>query len=69
MDKFLPKTPIYRDLVTLALIIVPLALAGVIWGIMGDFSEERPPVTPVPTEVSTPVGSPSATPIGFVIVD
>lgn len=63
-DKFLPKSQGKRDLLLLAALIVPLAVAGVIWGIVGDWSEPREPVTPVP--VSTPA-TPQSTPVTFVI--
>lgn len=65
-NKFLPKTQGARDLLLLAVIVVPLALAGVIWGIVGDFTEPREPVTPTP--VVAPA-TPQSTPVTFVIVD
>lgn len=65
-SKFLPKTQGGRDILLLVVLIVPLAIAGVIWGILGDFSEPREPVTPTPIE--TPA-TPQSTPVTFVILD
>lgn len=65
-DKFLPKSQGARDLLLLALLVVPLSIAGVIWGILGDFSEPREPVTPTP--IATPA-TPQSTPVSFTIVD
>lgn len=65
-DKFLPKSQGSRDLLLLAALVIPLSIGGVIWGIVGDFSEPREPVTPAP--VATPA-TPSATPMNFTIVE
>ncbi len=65
-DKFLPKSQGARDILLLVVLIVPLAIAGVIWGILGDFSEPREPVTPTP--VIAPA-TPQSTPVSYVIVD
>lgn len=63
-DKFLPKSQGARDILLLVVLVVPLAIAGVIWGILGDFSEPREPVTPTPiTAPATPI----ATPESFVL--
>jgi hypothetical protein len=63
-DNLLPKDPGKRDLMILALIVVPLMVVGVIWGILGDFDDGSPAATPVPTpaivEGSTPAATPSA---------
>lgn len=60
-NKLKPKTQGARDLWLLVIMIVPLAIAGVIWGILGDFSEERPPLTPSPISTpATPQGTPAA---------
>lgn len=65
-DKLLPKSQGARDILLLVVLVVPLAIAGVIWGILGDFSEPREPVTPTPATVPA---TPQATPSGFVLVD
>lgn len=65
-DKILPKSQGARDILLLVVLVVPLAIAGVIWGIMGDFTEPREPVTPTP--IATPA-TPQSTPISFMIVD
>lgn len=65
-DKLLPKTQGGRDILLLIVLVVPLAIAGVIWGILGDFSEPREPVTPTP--VVAPA-TPQATPTSFFVVD
>ncbi len=66
-EKFLPKTQSGRDILLLIVLIVPLAIAGVIWGILGDFSSPRETLDPTPVELpSTPVASPTAL---FVITD
>ncbi len=67
LDKFLPKSQGARDILLLVVLIVPLAIAGVIWGILGDFSSPREPVTPTP--IVSPEASPESTPVTFVIVD
>ena len=63
-DNLLPKDPGKRDLVILALIVVPLMIVGVIWGILGNFDGGSPSATPVPTmpivQDSTPASTPSA---------
>lgn len=60
-DKLLPKSQGARDILLLVVLIVPLAIAGVIWGILGDFSEPREPVTPTPIVApATPQASPAA---------
>lgn len=66
IDRLKPKSQGSRDLWLLVIMIVPLAIAGVIWGIVGDFSEERPPVTPTPI---TAPSSPEATPSAFFTID
>lgn len=65
-EKFLPKTQGARDILLLVVLIVPLAIIGVIWGILGDFSQEREPLEPTPVILP---GTPEATPTTFVIVD
>lgn len=65
-DKFLPKSQGARDILLLVVLIVPLAIAGVIWGILGDFSSPREPVTPTP--IVTPA-TPQSTPVTFIISD
>lgn len=65
-DKFLPKSQGARDILLLVVLVVPLAIAGVIWGILGDFSEPREPITP--TQVTAPA-TPQATPTSFFIAD
>ena len=61
-DTLLPKDPGKRDLTILALIVVPLMVAGVIWGIIGDFDDAGSIATPVPTVSIQPAATPSATP-------
>lgn len=69
-DKFLPKDPGKRDLVILALIVVPLMAIGVIWGILGDFDGGSQSVaTPVATPPLIRDATPTASPAAFVIVD
>jgi hypothetical protein len=72
-ENFLPKDPGKRDLVILALIVVPLMVGGVIWGILGNFDDQSSEATPVATpplvQESTPEGSPEGTPAAFVIVE
>lgn len=65
-DKILPKSQGARDILLLVVLIVPLAIAGVIWGILGDFSEPREPITPTP--ITTPA-TPQSTPVSYVIID
>lgn len=65
-NTFLPKSQTGRDILLLVVLIVPLAIAGVVWGILGDFSEPRTPITPTP--IATPA-TPQATPQAFVITD
>lgn len=65
-DKFLPKSQGARDILLLVVLVVPLAIAGVIWGILGDFTEPREPITPTP--IATPA-TPQSTPVSYVIVD
>jgi hypothetical protein len=64
LDTLLPRDPGKRDLVILALIVVPLVIAGVIWGILVDFGEPESVATPVATpplvQESTPIGTPAA---------
>ncbi len=61
LENLLPRDPGKRDLVILALIIVPLVVAGVIWGILGDFGETESTATPVPAvQEATPSATPSA---------
>lgn len=73
LNNILPNDPGKRDLVILALIVVPLMVIGVIWGILGNFDDGSPPATPVPPpsvlEEMTPGASPTASPAAFVIVD
>lgn len=64
--KFLPKNQGTRDILLLVVLIVPLALAGVIWGILGDFSSPREPATPTP--IVAPA-TPQSTPVTFVFTD
>ena len=41
---------LYAEMLTiLALIVVPLMIAGVIWGIVGDFGEAESTTTPIPS--------------------
>ena len=65
-EKFLPKSQFSRDILLLVVLIVPLAIAGVIWGILGDFSEEREPLEPTPVVLP---GTPDATPSSLIIID
>lgn len=65
-EKFLPKSQIGRDIALLLVMIVPLTIAGVIWGMYGNFSEPREPLTPTP--IIAPA-TPAATPTTFMIVD
>lgn len=61
LESMLPRDPGKRDLVILALIIVPLVVAGVIWGILGNFGETESTATPVPAvQEATPPATPSA---------
>lgn len=61
MERFLPKSQISRDVLLLVVLIVPLIIAGVIWGIKGDFFEEVTPLTPTPITIpATPQASPVA---------
>lgn len=67
--KFLPKTQGGRDILLLIVLVVPLAIAGVIWGILGDFSEPREALDPTPVDLpTTPVATP-ATPAAFFIIE
>lgn len=66
LERFLPKSQGARDFLLLVVLVVPLSIAGIVWGILGDFSELREPVTPTP--VSTPA-TPQSTPVSFVIVE
>lgn len=66
LKRFLPKTQGGRDIGLLAILIVPLAVAGVIWGMFGDFTEPRQWATPPP--ISTPA-TPQSSPAVFVITD
>ena len=60
-NRFLPKTQSGRDILLLIVLIVPLAIAGVIWGILGDFSSPRESLDPTPVELpATPIASPAA---------
>ncbi len=65
LKRFLPKSQGARDILLLVVLVVPLSIAGVIWGILGDFSEPREPVTPTP--IATPAATPQSTPVSFVI--
>lgn len=65
-NKFLPKTQSGRDILLLIVLIVPLAIAGVIWGILGDFSTPREPLTPTPVEAPA---TPSASPAAFFTIE
>lgn len=65
--KFLPKTQSGRDILLLVVLVVPLAIAGVIWGILGDFSEPRDAILD-PTPVDLP-STPVATPTAFYIIN
>lgn len=61
MKQFLPKSQIGKDGLLLAVLIIPLIIAGVVWGILGDFFEEVEPVTPTPVTIpATPEASPAA---------
>lgn len=66
LDKFLPKSQGKRDLLLLVVLVVPLAIAGVIWGMLGDFSETREPITPTP--IATPA-TPQSTPVSFFVIE
>jgi hypothetical protein len=72
-DNLLPKDPKKRDMTILALIVIPLMVAGVIWGILGDFDTSESVATPVPspsvTVESTPPASGATTPAAFIIAD
>lgn len=68
-DKFLPKSQSARDILLLVVLIVPLAIAGVIWGILGDFSEPREELEPTPVVLpGTPEGTPNATPTAIYVI-
>lgn len=65
-NKYLPKSQSMRDILLLVVLIVPLAIAGVIWGILGDFSTPRETLDPTPVDLpATPVASPAT----FFIID
>lgn len=66
MDKILPKSQGKRDILLLVVLIVPLAIAGVIWGILGDFTSPREPATPTP--IVAPA-TPQSTPLTFIVSD
>jgi hypothetical protein len=68
-DTILPKDPGKRDLVILALIVVPLMVVGVIWGVLGDFDGGSPNATPVPTPFVVQDSTPAATPSALFIID
>ena len=54
LDRILPREQGKRDLVILLLIVVPLAVAGVVWALLaGGFAEPRLPVA-TPTIIATP---------------
>lgn len=67
LENLLPRDPGKRDLVILALIVVPLIVAGVIWGILGDFGEPESVATPVPGMVQD--ATPSATPAALFVIE
>ena len=61
MRSFLPKTQLGRDIGLLTMLIVPLIIAGVIWGMNGDFWEDVAIATATPHATpATPVLSPAA---------
>ena len=72
-DTLLPRDPKKRDMTILALIVIPLMVAGVVWGILGDFDSSESVATPVPspsvTVELTPPASGATTPAAFTIVD
>lgn len=63
MQRFLPKSQISKDLLLLVVLIVPLIIAGVIWGMNGDFFEDVTPLTPTP--ISNPA-TPEASPVAWL---
>lgn len=67
LENLLPRDPGKRDLVILALIIVPLIVAGVIWGILGNFGETESTATPVPGLVQE--ATPPATPAALFLIE
>lgn len=68
-DNFLPKDPGKRDLAILALIVVPLMVVGVVWGILGDFAGDPPSATPVPTPAVVEDSTPAATPAALFFIE
>lgn len=68
-DNLLPKDPGKRDLAILALIVVPLMVAGVIWGILGDFDDSGSVATPVPSPTVEVDSTPSATTSAFFVTE
>jgi hypothetical protein len=69
LNNWLPRDPGKRDLVILALIVVPLMVAGVIWGILGDFGEPESVATPVATPPLVQEATPSGTPAALFTVE
>ena len=69
LNNWLPRDPGKRDLVILALIVVPLMVAGVIWGILGDFGESESTATPVATPPLLQEGTPSRTPAALFVIE
>lgn len=60
LNSILPKDPRKRDYAVVALIAIPLMILGVIWGMVENFSEERPPATVAPGyHPETPTASPA----------
>lgn len=69
LNNWLPRDPGKRDLVILALIVVPLMVAGVIWGMLGDFGEPESIATPVATPPLVQESTPSATPSALFTIE
>lgn len=69
LENLLPRDPGKRDLVILALIVVPLVIAGVIWGILGDFGETESTATPVATPPLVQEATSSGTPAALFTIE
>jgi hypothetical protein len=69
-ENLLPKDPGKRDLTILALIVVPLMVVGVIWGILGEFDDSGSVATPVPSPSVEVESTPSSgTPAALFVIE